>query len=60
MAEAARKLVRHLGVTDEVAQKLIDGGYLVPSVIRETTKRKLRADCGLTQAEVDTVKARWD
>ncbi len=53
------KLVRHLGISDEVAHKLVDAGYLVPSVIRETTKRKLREDAGLSQSEVNAVKARW-
>ena len=60
MVQAAHKLVRHLNITDEVAHKLADAGYLVPSVIRETTKRKLREDCGLSQSEVNAVKARWD
>ena len=60
MAESAHKLVRHLRITDAVAHKLVDGGYLVPSVIKATTKRQLRADCGLSQSEVNAVKARWD
>ena len=60
MAESAHKLVRHLSITDAVAHKLVNGGYRVPSVIRETTKRKLREDCGLSQSEVNAVKARWD
>ncbi len=60
MAEPAHKLVRHLGISDAVAHKLVDAGYTVPSVIRNTTKRKLREDAGLTQIEVNAVKARWD
>ena len=60
MAEPAHKLIRHLDVTDAVAHKLVDAGYLVPTVIKDTTKRKLREDCGLTQSEVNAVKARWE
>ena len=60
MAEPAHKLIRHLDVTDAVAHKLVDAGYRVPSAIKDTTKRKLRADCGLTQSEVNAVKARWE
>ena len=59
MIEPAHKLVRHLSISDAVAHKLVDAGYLLPSVIQATTKRKLRADCGLTQSEVNAVKARW-
>ena len=59
MAEPAHKLVRHLNIADAVAHKLVDAGYLVPSVIKDTTKRQLRADCDLTQSEVNAVKARW-
>ena len=60
MAEPAQKLIRHLRITDAVANKLVGAGYYVPTVIKDTTKRKLREDCGLTQSEVNAVKARWE
>ena len=55
----ARKLSRHLDVSDEVADKLVKAGYRVPKKIKGATKRRLRDDAGLTQSEVDGVKARW-
>lgn len=53
------KLVRHLKVSEKVAQKLVDAGYLVPSRIRKESKRTLRTNAGLTRSEVNAVKARW-
>ncbi len=56
---AAHKLVILLDISDAIAQKLAGAGYYRPSVIQNTTKRKLREDAGLSQSEVNAVKARW-
>ena len=53
------KMSRHLGVSVGVADKLVNAGYVKPGMIKVTTKRKLREDAGLTQKEVNDVKARW-
>lgn len=55
----AHKLSRHLKVSDEVADKLVEAGFRVPKQIKGATKKKLREDAGLTQGEANAVKARW-
>ena len=55
----SRKIERHLKVPADVADRLVAAGYRVPKKIRGATKKKLREDAGLSQSEVDGVKARW-
>lgn len=55
----AHKLARHLDVSDDVADKLVKAGYRVPKTIKGASKQRLRDDTGLTQGEVNAVKARW-
>lgn len=55
----AHKLSRHLGVSDEVADKLVKAGYRVPKKIKGASKNKLRDNAGLTHGEANDAKARW-
>ena len=55
----SRKIERHLKIPAAVAEKLVEAGYTVPRKIKGTSKKKLRDDVGLSQKEVDGVKARW-